>query len=63
MQQIVFTVETKYGPFCDAIYLEENHNFTEAEILVMQQQRVENWIKIIEKSSSEAAPVIDDLSV
>jgi hypothetical protein len=51
--QIIFTVETPHGSFTDALYLNEDHTFTEAEIEAMKQQRVDNWIAIVTSPSTE----------
>ena len=47
MIQIRFTFETQYGPFSDALYLEEDHTFTEAEIEAMKQDRLNNWLAAV----------------
>lgn len=47
MIQVRFTFETQFGPFSDALYLEEDHSFTEAEIEAMKQQRLDNWLSIV----------------
>ena len=46
--KIDFEFETKYGVYRDALYLEDNHNFTEQEVDAMKQQRVDNWLDAIE---------------
>jgi len=46
--KIDFEFETKYGVYRDALYLDDNHNFTEQEIDAMKQQRVDNWLYIVE---------------
>jgi hypothetical protein len=51
--QIIFTFETQHGSFTDALYLDENHTFTEAEIEAMKQQRVDNWVAIVTAPSTE----------
>lgn len=38
----------------DALWLPENHTYTDAEIEVMKQQRFDNWIAVI------TAPVVAD---
>ena len=50
MIQIRFTFETQYGPFSDALYLEEDHAFTEAEIEAMKQDRLNNWLAAVNPS-------------
>lgn len=48
MQQIVFEFTTQYGVFRDALYLPVDHTFTDEEITAMKQQRLDNWLSIIE---------------
>lgn len=48
MVKIDFEFDSKYGVFRDAIHLPEDHQFTEAEIQAMKQQRFDNWISVIE---------------
>jgi hypothetical protein len=52
--QIRFTFETKYGPFSDALYLDEDHTFTDAEVEAMKQERLTNWITMLETPPTEA---------
>ena len=52
--KIDFSFDTEYGKFCDAINLPDNHTYTEADIEAMKQQRLTNWIAVIE------APPIED---
>ena len=53
MIKIDFTFDTKHGSFSDALHLDDNHSFTEQEIEAMKQERVDNWIAVIETPSSE----------
>jgi hypothetical protein len=46
--KIDFEFDTQYGKYRDAIYLPEDHAFTNDEINVIKQQRVDNWISFIE---------------
>jgi hypothetical protein len=55
MIKIDFEFDTKYGVYRDALYLDENHTFTDDEIQVMKKQRVDNWVSVIEASSDEIA--------
>jgi hypothetical protein len=61
MIKIDFTFDTEYGVYRDALYLEDNHSFTEQEIEAMKQERVNNWIAVITAPSEEVveAPVED----
>jgi hypothetical protein len=52
--KIDFSFDTEYGKFCDALHLPDDHSYTEAEIEAMKQQRLTNWIAVIE------APPIED---
>lgn len=46
--RIVFEFTTKYGVFCDALYLPVDHNLTDEQITEMQYERLNNWLHIIE---------------
>jgi len=61
MIKIDFTFDTQYGFYRDALYLDDNHSFTEQEIEVMKQERVDNWIAVITAPSEEVieAPIED----
>jgi hypothetical protein len=48
MIKLDFEFQTQYGVYRDALYLEDNHSFTEQEIEAMKQDRVNNWIAVIE---------------
>lgn len=48
MIKINFSFDTQYGTYSDALYLDDNHNFTEQEVEAMKQERVNNWIAIVE---------------
>jgi hypothetical protein len=45
--KIDFEFETKHGVYRDALYLDDNHSFTEQEVDAMKQQRVDNWLYIV----------------
>ena len=51
--QIRFTFETKFGPFSDALYLDEDHTFTEAEVEAMKQERLTNWLAMVNPSPEQ----------
>jgi len=48
--QIKFTYETKYGIFSDALNLPEDHGFTPAELIAMQEQRRDAWVAHIDST-------------
>lgn len=53
MVQIIFDFVTEYGEFRDALYLPDDHTFTDDEIQAMKQARLDNWIAIV------TAPPVD----
>jgi hypothetical protein len=53
--KIEFEFQTPHGVFRDALHLPEDHKFTDAEIEVMKQQRVDNWVILV-----ETPPVLDE---
>ena len=52
MVVIEFEFTTQYGVFRDAIHLADNHDLTEQEIMLMQQERLDNWIAIVSAPES-----------
>ena len=58
--QLIFTFETKYGKFTDALYLDEDHAFTEADIEAMKQERLSNWIAMIESPPTEEIQTVEE---
>jgi hypothetical protein len=46
--KIDFSADTKHGKFSDALYLRSDHNLTEEQIEALKQERVDNWLSIIE---------------
>ena len=48
MIKIEFQFETQYGNFHDALYLPEDHTYTEEQIIEMQLTRLNNWTYAIE---------------
>ena len=55
--KIDFSFSSQYGTFSDALVLEDNHAFTDAEIEAMKQQRFDNWIAVITAPPVEEAPI------
>lgn len=53
MIKIDFEFETKYGVFRDALHLPDDHSFSDSEIQQMKQQRLDNWISVIEAPPAE----------
>jgi hypothetical protein len=48
MLKLDFEFDTQYGKYRDALYLPADHSFTEEQIAAMQQERLQNWLAIIE---------------
>jgi hypothetical protein len=48
MIQIIFEFDTQYGVYRDALWLPEDHSYTQEEIDTMELERVTNWINMIE---------------
>ena len=46
--KIDFEFTTPYGVFRDALYLDDDHQFTEVEINALKQERLDNWLAAIE---------------
>lgn len=57
MEQIKIDFErsTIYGTFRDALYLPADHAYTDVEIEAMQEERVQNWLAIIQIASEAPA--------
>ena len=59
--QIRFAFETKYGSFSDALYLDEGHTFTQAEVEAMKQERLSNWIAMLESPPTEEVSPVEEM--
>lgn len=45
--QIIFKFDTPFGSFCDALYLDENHGLSDEQIEAMKQERLTNWLAVV----------------
>ncbi len=63
--QVIFTAETKYGSFTDALYFQfdEYPKLKKKDIESMKEERVNNYIKAIEDAAKapKLEPTIEDL--
>lgn len=50
---ITFSFDSKFGKFCDALHLPDNHTLTEQEIETMKKERFNNWLAIVDVPPSE----------
>jgi hypothetical protein len=58
--KIDFEFTTQYGVFRDALYLEDSHSLSEAEINALKQERLDNWLNAIESPPpSEASETVE----
>lgn len=46
--KIDFEFTTKHGVFRDALYLDDDHTLSEAEITALKQERLDNWLYAVE---------------
>ena len=47
MIQIIFEFSTQYGIFRDALYLPDDHTFSDTDIEAMKQERLNNWVAFV----------------
>ena len=61
MVKIDFSFETKYGVFSDALNLsdEEAASLTAEDIEALKQERLANWVAIIETPVVEVVDIVD----
>jgi len=55
MIKIDFSFDTKFGKFADALHLPDDHTMTDAEIEAMKQQRLDNWLAIVDAPPQQEA--------
>jgi hypothetical protein len=63
MIKIDFEIQNeKYGVYRDALYLPDDHTFSNAEIESMKQERYDNWVNVIENPPvvEEVTPVVEE---
>lgn len=54
--KIDFERDTPYGTYRDALYLPDDHVYTPEEIAAMEQERVDNWIYVMENPAPTPSP-------
>jgi hypothetical protein len=54
--KINFSFSSQYGTFSDALYLPDDHAFTDVEIEAMKQARFDNWVAVITAPFTEETP-------
>jgi hypothetical protein len=58
--KIDFFYDTKYGRFGDALHLPDDHGFSDDELEAMKQQRLSNWLAIIETPPEETTSATEE---
>jgi hypothetical protein len=58
---IIFEFDTQYGRFCDALHLADGHTFTDEDIQAMKQERLRNWLAMIESPPTEEIQTGEEL--
>lgn len=56
MLKIDFSFDTKFGKFADALHLPEDHGLSDADIDALKQQRLDNWLGIVDAPPVESPP-------
>ena len=51
--KIDFEFDTDFGVFRDALHLPDDQQFTDAEIDAMKQQRLDNWLAVVNAPAIE----------
>jgi hypothetical protein len=51
--QIIFTFDTQFGSFCDALNLPDDHSFTDEQLEAMKQERLTNWLAVVNPSPEQ----------
>lgn len=61
MVKIDFEFGTQHGKFADALHLPDDHGLSDADIDAMKQQRLDNWLAVVNAPPSDVidAEVID----
>jgi Ni,Fe-hydrogenase I small subunit len=57
MVKIDFEFDTQYGKYRDALHLPADHSFTEEQISEMKQDRLQNWLLVVE-GNPESEPEV-----
>lgn len=60
--KIDFEFDTKYGTFRDALYLSDDLSYSDDEIENIKQERLKNWIDLIEKVNNQEVLVTGNIT-
>lgn len=61
MVKLDFEFDTPYGWYRDALYLDDDHTYTQEEIRQMELERLANWLYIVE-NPPEVSPGIVEIN-
>lgn len=53
LMKIDFEFTTKFGVFRDALHLPDGHTFSDTDIQAMKQERLNNWLAIVDAPPAE----------
>lgn len=59
MVKIEFEFTTSYGVFRDALYLPDDHSYTDEQIVAMKQERLDNWLFAVENPPAPEPETIE----
>jgi hypothetical protein len=59
MMKIDFEFQTQYGVFRDALHLPEEHDFSQEQIVAMQQERLDNWLFAVENPPAPEPEMVE----
>ncbi len=57
--KIDFEFTTAYGVFRDALYLPDDHTFTDEQIAAMKQERLDNWLFAVENPQAPEPETVE----
>lgn len=57
--QIIFEFTTKHGVYRDALYLDDDHTLSEAEINALKQERLDNWLDVVENPPTPEPDIVE----
>ena len=57
MIKIDFSFDTQFGKFADALHLPDDHGMSDADIEAMKQQRLDNWLAIVNPAPADVIDV------
>lgn len=59
MIKMDFEYTTAHGAYKDALYLPDDHEYTQEQITALQTERVNNWVNVIENPPAIEPEIIE----